>query len=47
LNVRPTNAVIKHEGGRLSNPFSCFVSYPDASFLGGFNTELEAASETA
>lgn len=44
LAVRPTNFEIKHEGSRLSNPFTCYVSYADASRLGGWNEELERAS---
>ena len=44
LDVRPTLAPVVHEGGRLSNPFSCYVNYPDSSHLGGFNVELEEAS---
>lgn len=43
LNARPTKAVIKHEGSRLSNPFALYVSYDDASAVGGFDVALEEA----
>jgi hypothetical protein len=47
LGVRPTNAVIEHEGNRLSNPFACFVNFRDATGLGGWNVGLEAAEAAA
>jgi hypothetical protein len=43
LGLRPTNAAIEHESGRLSNPFKLFCNYDAAGPLGGWDVEAEAA----
>jgi len=48
LGARPTRAEVRHESGRLSNPFSVFVDFPvsDAHpFLRGVDEEAERAAD--
>ena len=46
LGCRPCKLPIKHQDGRLSNPFALFVNYDaDNERLGGYDTELESCSE--
>lgn len=47
LDVRPVCARVRHEGGRLSNPFSLYLSAAQeqgASRCGGWDTEAEEAA---
>ena len=50
LGARPTRAEVRHESGRLSNPFSVFVDFPvsDAHpFLRGVDEEAERAANAS
>lgn len=48
LDVRPVRAPIRHEGGRLSNPFALYLSTwageGPANRCGGWDTDAEAAA---